>query len=545
MFPPVLTATRRLCAFVLVAGFFGAASALAGQASHPDSSHASIIRGITIDPKRIFDSAEATSAFYRGMNALHSTTKPYVIRNQLLFAVGDRWDSATVNETVRNLRSLGLFRRVEIDSIPTDSGVIARVVTQDAWTLGIVFTIKSTGSEIGYAVGINDRNVLGSGTQFQVQYGKNPDRDSVMFGLTRNFVFNTPFNLGANFNLLSDGQTGWFNFGLPFRTLESPTGWTLGGDLYNGRVLLFYGGDTIATDTVRRSYQVLTLNPAIALSASAERYVRLGIYAQVQRSAYQPYDASASLLTDSVSAAFGPYLAIGRPFYRHTRFYTAGGRLEDLSLGVSGTLGAYLAPATWGYHTTGVGASLLVTAGQGQGQFFALESLTVTSLFQHGSLDSGSVYAGVTLAWQPTEVQLLVGYVGVGAQKNGYPGENYDLGFGYALRAFPQHSFTGNRMFITAAEYRWVFIRDFAKLFALGAGVFVDHAGAWYTYPVPGVPVPAERTGTDAGIGLRFSSITGNPGYVMRADAAYRWPTDALAGGWVFTFGKGFVWQVF
>jgi hypothetical protein len=51
--------------------------------------------------------------------------------------------------------------------------------------------------------------------------------------------------------------------------------------------------------------------------------------------------------------------------------------------------------------------------------------------------------------------------------------------------------------------------------------------------------------GTDAGIGLRFSSITGNPGYVMRADLAYRWADAALPAGWVFTFGKGFVWQVF
>jgi hypothetical protein len=53
------------------------------------------------------------------------------------------------------------------------------------------------------------------------------------------------------------------------------------------------------------------------------------------------------------------------------------------------------------------------------------------------------------------------------------------------------------------------------------------------------------RSGTDAGLGLRFSSITGNPGYVMRADAAYRWSDGVQPAGWVFTFGKGFVWQVF
>ncbi len=517
------------------------AAALAGQGGTPPPGGPPdplVIRGIAIETHRIFDSAEATSAFYRTMNSLHSTTRPYVVEQQLLFKVGQRWDTALVRETARNLRALGLFRVVTIDSIATDSGLIARVSTQDAWTFGIVFTIKASGSQIGYAIGFNDRNVLGSGTQFQMQYGKNPDRDSLMFGASREFFLGTPYDAAINYNRLSDGQTGWATFGLPFRTLESTRGWTLGSQLYNGRILLFYGGDTVAQDTMRRSFQLYSLNPAISLQSSSAGYLRLGLYGQIERNDFQQYSLPASEIPSTITAAFGPYLSFSRPTFEHTRYYQAGGRREDLQLGFTGTFGVGFAPAQWGYGTTGVSPTLFGTYYARLGAAIVEESLSVTSLYSKNGLDSGTVFASVTAFWQPTETQLLIGYIGGGAQKNGYPGENWDLGFGYAVRAFPQHSFTGDRVYMMDAEYRWFFAPNVVRLFAVGMGVFVDHAGAWYA----GSPV---RSGTDAGCGLRFASITGNPGYVMRADVAYRWANSALPGGWVFTFGKGFVWQLF
>jgi hypothetical protein len=510
---------------------------LAAQSSAPADS-ALIIKGIEIQTHRIFDSAQATSIVYRSMNALHFTTQKYVIEQQLLFKVGQPWDSALVRETARNLRTLGLFREVRIDSVASDSGLIARVYTQDAWTLGIVFTIKSSGSQIGYAIGVNDRNFLGSGAQVQIQYGKNPDRDSVMYGVTRHFLFRSPLDLQFNYNHLSDGKTGFADLSLPFRTLETKTGATLNAQLYNGRVLLFYGGDTVATDTTRRSFQLLSLNPAIALHATDHSYVRLGMYAQIERNDFQAYSLPPDQIPQNYTGAIGPFISASAPLYEHVRYFQAGGRREDLQLGYTATFSLYYTPKQWGNNASGFSPTLLATAGQKAGRMIVQESLTVSSLYTTAGLDSGTVYGSVTAWTQPTPTQLLIAYAGAGWQKNGYPGENWDLGFGYAVRAFPQHSFTGDRVFITSGEYRWFFAPDVYRLFAVGFGVFADYAGSWYS----GSP---RRTGADAGVGLRFSSITGNPGYVMRADIAYRWPNEALPGGWVFTFGKGFVWQVF
>ena len=526
----------------LVALALAAAGPLAAQAPAsspaPVAPPAPVIREILILPDNIFDSTELYSPIYRGMNKLHFTTKPYVVRQQLLFAVGQRWDSTLVNETARNLRSLSIFTSVVIDSIPTDSGVIARVRTRDAWAFGIVFSINTSGSQVGYAFGFNDRNVLGSGTQLQFQYGQNPTRDSVLVGVTRRMLFGSNYDLGVLLSRLSDGNNDTVSFGLPFRTIESPKGWTLAAKVNNGRILQFYGGDPVAGDTLRRAFQLVSLNPAVAIHSTDERYVRLGLYAQVERNDFQPYDLPASDMSKTYTAAFGPYLALGHPKFHHIEFYQAGGRVEDLQLGYTATLGLYFTPAGWGYGANGLAPSISLSAGQGTPHGFLLETLSASSVFNTNGLDSGSVNAGVTAAWFPSARQLLIAYAGVGAQKNGYPGEEYELGFGYAVRAYPQYAYTGNRMFITAAEYRVIIWPDIYKLVAAGFGVFVDHAGAWYT----GSP---QRTGTDVGAGLRFGSRKGTGAILMRADIAYRWANDVVPAGWVFTFGKGFVWQQF
>src|SRR5262249_13549846 len=161
---------------------------------------------------------------------------------------------------------------------------------------------------------------------------------------TKDFIFGSKYKFQLNYDALSDGNAGYLNFGLPFRTLQAKFGWNLYSDLYNGRVLLFANGDTTAQDTLRRAYHVFSLNPAVALNSSADHYVRLGLYLQLQSSAYQPYSAPPSQISDSISGAFGPFLTASYPLYEHVRYYLAGGRQEDLQLGYTFTAGAYFAP---------------------------------------------------------------------------------------------------------------------------------------------------------------------------------------------------------
>ena len=98
----------------------------------PDSSN--IIRYIEVRRSDVFDSAEAKSWVTKLVNDLHIVTMPGVVNRELLLRAGQPWDSARAAETARNLRWLGVFRKVSVDSVTTDSGLVMLVQTKDGWS---------------------------------------------------------------------------------------------------------------------------------------------------------------------------------------------------------------------------------------------------------------------------------------------------------------------------------------------------------------------------------------------------------------------------
>src|SRR6476659_515395 len=116
-----------------------------GQAT---SRSAPIIRSIVIDRGEVFDSLEAKQFWgFALVNTLHARTRAYVVRRELLFSTGEPYDTARANESARNLRALGIFRDVFIDTVSTDSGMTVRVRTTDGWTTNLGFGIRTSGSQ--------------------------------------------------------------------------------------------------------------------------------------------------------------------------------------------------------------------------------------------------------------------------------------------------------------------------------------------------------------------------------------------------------------
>jgi hemolysin activation/secretion protein len=134
---------------------------------------------------------------------------------------------------------------------------------------------------------------------------------------------------------------------------------------------------------------------------------------------------------------------------------------------------------------------------------------------------------------QPLPRLLVVGHAAAGTQKNAAPGAEFDLGLGRGVRAFPSHSFTGDRAFVLNAESRWLLWPRLFGLVGVGVAAFADHAGAWFAGS-------ARRTGTDAGVGLRLASIR-EAGSVWRVDWSRRAANDIVPAGWVVSIGRGFV----
>jgi hypothetical protein len=152
---------RRLRASVVVGlALTSVSGGAVGQAAPPGP----VIDTIVIVSDEPFDAeAAASSGVFRGMNAIHITTRPWVIRRELLFKAGEPFDPLMLEETERNLRSLGIFSDVTIDTIRIDGKLAAVVRTQDGWspTPKISFSAATDGT-VTTTLGASDANFLGT-----------------------------------------------------------------------------------------------------------------------------------------------------------------------------------------------------------------------------------------------------------------------------------------------------------------------------------------------------------------------------------------------
>lgn len=92
---------------------------------------------------------------------LHSRTRANRIKAELLFAAGDSVDTLRIAESMRRLRSNGLFDRTElvVSACAGDPGVDLSVATRDAWTFTPIVKARSGSASVGFA----ERNAFGTG----------------------------------------------------------------------------------------------------------------------------------------------------------------------------------------------------------------------------------------------------------------------------------------------------------------------------------------------------------------------------------------------
>jgi hypothetical protein len=501
-------------------------------------SGAPIVRAIEIRRGAVFDSALASRFWpYRVANSLHITTRRYVVRRELLFRAGEPYDSAKVHESERNLRALAIFRTVRIDTVSTDSGVIARVTTDDGWTTEPSFGLSSSGSQVTVTAFIAERNLLGTRTIASLGFVSDPDRRSVIVGFDTPRLIANRVGVGASYIDRTDGKAGSASIRYPFFSLSSPFGVSLFAQNVDTRVLRFVGGRSRAVDSLRRKFSILSTDGAIALRAGPRGYTRLGFTGHIRREDYGP-EKGRLPVPRTVTGVAGPYLSFRQVRYIQTRYFQAMEQVEDIDLGLSFRATALAAPEAWGYDHSGIGTAFEVGLGQRLPLGFLLMGASVSGVHSSATGDSSSAIASGTLVMQGGTRHLLVANGVIGALHNPRPGGEFDLGLGYAVRAFPSHSFTGDREFLLNAEYRWLAMPSVMELVGIGIAGFVDHAGAWYAGS-------QRRTGTDAGIGLRIGSLRSAGSINGRLDLAYRWANDRQPAGWVFSLGRGFVFQRF
>jgi len=508
---------------------------------------AAVIDTIIIERQDLFaDSAAGRSPFLSLFNQLHATTRPFVIRRELLFEPGSPFDSALVAESERNLRALGLFRAVRLDTAVVDGRLAARVVTRDAWSLlpRANARIASDGTLTG-SVGLTETNLAGTGNRVRVWYVREADRDGfVLSGSVPRFGTS---RVGAymSWATLSDLDSGNWSLAAPFRSFSDRWSVFYGGESFYGRVFQYNTQAPGVRDTTEWRRRALTNRVFLTYAplATPERYVRVGITLEVRREeflrletrALDP-DSAFRMVPDTVYGMAGVFLEYRRARFRSvTRFN--GFTEEDQDLSDRLFLAAKLAPAGLGYRSTGVGGRVLVGSGVRAGPAIFKGSIDANALWNSAGLDSGRVTATGTIAVQSADRQATFLQVSGGVLERPPPGSEFDLGFEVLPRLWGPHAFVGTRSVRATLEHRVFVWDDILNLVGGGFAAFVDYGGAWYAGQ-------DSRYGGNAGVSMFFGSPLGSLAQIVHLSGGYRFGggiQNTDSSRWAVSLGSGII----
>ena len=332
------------------------------QLAGADSTTAAVVSSLRIHRENVFDRAESSSWLFRAANSLHIVTREHVVRRELLIPVGAPFDSATANETARNLRKLGIFRKVQVDSSTTPSGLVEDVTTHDSWTTQVQASFKSTGDQVTWTAGVAEKNLLGRQIKAQVKYTSDPDRSTTQFSASFPRVWRGLVGIDAGYRQYSDGESADFTASSPFRTLATRKAATLDVDHADRSVLRFFEGEEVASDTLRHLLTKAALNAGWAARGSQEGYVRLGAKLQLRR---ENYAALGVPIEDrSFFAELGGAVEWSSTDFSVVEGYRGLGGKEDVDLSATVRGEVWVAPSAWGYQRTGVGPALRANVGK-------------------------------------------------------------------------------------------------------------------------------------------------------------------------------------
>jgi hypothetical protein len=423
--------------------------------------------------------------------------------------------------------------------VRTDSGLVLRVTTQDAFSTRADFAFgRSGGGRRGlvWSVGIQEKNFLGTATLLGVRYRDTPDRSAVLFQGQRQRLFRNRVGVSAIYDDRSDGRLGWLSVYLPFLSSTSTSSWYVSGEERQERILRFVGGDPDPAEILRRRFWLTSAGVGFAARASPQGHLRWGLSGHLRRDDYADQER-VDTLGRSVTGAVGAWVQWQRTRFLVTQGIEGFGRDEDVDLSTRVRAGVMLTPAAFGYDEDGVVPSVDLRAGAGfRRGFLQLGASALARITESGRVDSGSVHLGAMAVVQPWPGHLAVAYAGRGWQKNPMPGGEFDLGLIVGPRGFGQHEFTGDRAFFTSAEYRYTITEQLLSSMGLGVAAFGDWGGAWYGGS-------RRRTGYAIGLGLRFGVTIDTGLEPLRVDVARVGGSGVDRGRWELAIGKGFVFN--
>ncbi len=210
-------------------------------------------------------------------NLAHATSRPSVIRGELLFDVGDVYDKTVADESARNLRGPLVLSIVEI--LPargsTDDSVVMLVVTKDVWSLRVNTNFLLVGEVLSFlSLSLSENNIFGLHKIGALTFLL--EQDTLSFGefYSDPRLFGSRFTLGESASVIVNRDSGKPEGFSAATSVNKPlfslaTKWGYGasasgtrqiGRLFNGAALrTFDDPDTAEVEELPFAYRVVNV----------------------------------------------------------------------------------------------------------------------------------------------------------------------------------------------------------------------------------------------------------------------------------------------
>src|SRR6516225_1655325 len=487
-----------------------------------------VIGEVLVDNQNIFnlEDPKDDKKLFRAANDLHIKTRPEVIRKQLLFRPGDRYNRHLIDESERILRAEGYFYDAWIREVGYhDNQVDLRVTTRDVWTLNPGFNFSRSGGTNSVGVQLQDTNFLGTGADFKVFHTNTVDRASTGIQALDQHAFNTWISAAGTFANNSDGYLREVSVQRPFYSLN--TRWAAG----------VYGIDDLQNDDLYYRGQII--NKFQDLHQGAQIY---GGYSSGEQNGwvrrwstgfgydehnFAPVSWGGPSVVPQDRRFLYPFVQFDLIQDDYVRLWNHDqiARTEDFYLGTSFSARVGFADAAFGSSSSALIFQSFASTG------FGGEGRSLTLLFWDfsGRVTEGALYNGVmdaSVRYYNKESKNWLFFTALSGTK----GWRLDLdnqitlGGDSGLRGYPLRYQDGTERALFTVEQRYFTDWYVFRLWRVGGAVFFDAGRTWGRAPLA---APSLGLLTDAGFGLRIGNARSGLGNVIHVDLAFPFNGDA------------------
>jgi hypothetical protein len=456
-------------------------------------------------------------------NALHVNTRESIVRRELLFAPGDPYDAERILQTERNLRALGIFRKVDVVALPSKHGVVpVRVRVQDAWTLRLGGSFSRQGGVNTYDVRLGDANLAGQGVAASLRYAVGFERSEYDASIVQSRLFGTRERFAAGYADRSDGIVREASLARPFFAIDTAWGHETSFRSWDERYRLYEDGE------VSHEYSLRAVDTTLGVAArlgsprpdSAWR-VGAGYRFTAREYTLLPGSTPADAQLMPISHRWGGP-AVSLQFVQH-RFETRSNLISpdrdvDFNLGLQASLGLLVsAPGTGPRTDTRVLASGSVAHGWHLGSRGLAMAGAGAATESGGNQPARAEIAGNVRAWFPrsaTHVRAVL--LDARLWVNPEPGIWYYLGGSEGLWGFRERQFAGTRRILLIGEERKYFGWRPWNLLQPGIAAFAEVGALWGA----GQTFGTESVHADVGGGLRVAVLKSARDLLLTLDVA-------------------------